>query len=103
MLARQATYTKRTVDVSRAPDRKGGSHVLAYAEQAGGTEANALYGTPDEICAKLEALHKAGAEYVLLTIPGGKEQLRRFARDIMPAFAGVKRAEGVRSDEASHV
>ena len=103
MLARQATYTKRTVDVSRAPDRKGGSHVLAYADRAGGTEANALYGTPDDICTKLEALNNAGAEYLLLTIPGGKEQLRRFAREIMPAFAGVKRGEGVRSDEPSHV
>jgi len=87
MLARQAMYTKRTVDVSRAPERKGGSHVLAYADQAGGTEANALFGTPDEIRTKLEALNKVGAEYVLLTIPGGKDQLRRFAREIMPAFA----------------
>src|SRR5499427_2291508 len=37
-LARQATYTQRTVDVSRAPDAQGrGSHVLAYADKAGGT------------------------------------------------------------------
>ena len=51
-LERQAAYTKRTVDVSRAARRrKGGSHVLAYADKAGGTEENALYGTPDEICA----------------------------------------------------
>jgi hypothetical protein len=34
----------------------------------------------------LAALNKAGAEYVLLTISGGKEQLR-FARDIMPEFS----------------
>jgi alkanesulfonate monooxygenase SsuD/methylene tetrahydromethanopterin reductase-like flavin-dependent oxidoreductase (luciferase family) len=87
-LTRQAAYTKRTVDVSRKPDGKGGSHVLAYADKAGGTEENALYGTPDEICAMLEALQGAGVNYVLLTIAGGAEQLRRFARDIMPAFAG---------------
>ena len=49
-LARQAQYTQRIVDVSRGPDRERGSHVLAYADSAGGTEANALYGTPDEIC-----------------------------------------------------
>ena len=36
----------------------------------------------------LEALQNAGVEYVLLTISGGVEQLRRFAREIMPAFAG---------------
>ena len=29
-----------------------------------------------------------GVEYVILTLLGGKEQLRRFAREIMPAFAG---------------
>jgi len=86
-LARQANYTQRTVDVSRAPDRKGGSHVLAYADKAGGTEEHALFGTPDEIGAQLTALHHAGADYVLLTIFGGKDQLRRFAREVMPGLA----------------
>ncbi len=73
--------------VSRRPDGKSGSHVLAYADKAGGTEENALYGTPDEICAKLEELRKAGVNYVLLTMSGGSEQLRRFAKEIMPNFA----------------
>jgi alkanesulfonate monooxygenase SsuD/methylene tetrahydromethanopterin reductase-like flavin-dependent oxidoreductase (luciferase family) len=86
-LARQAAYTKRTVDVSRKPDGKGGSHVLAYADKAGGTEENALYGTPDEIAAMLEELQRAGVKHVLLVVSGGVAQLRRFAREIMPAFA----------------
>ncbi|MGC1444557.1 MAG: LLM class flavin-dependent oxidoreductase [Xanthobacteraceae bacterium] len=95
-LTRQAAYTKRTVDVSRKPDGKGGSqtgsqpgsHVLAYADKAGGTEENALYGTPDEIAAMLEDLQRAGVHHVLMVVSGGVAQLRRFARDIMPAFAG---------------
>jgi alkanesulfonate monooxygenase SsuD/methylene tetrahydromethanopterin reductase-like flavin-dependent oxidoreductase (luciferase family) len=87
-LARQAAYTRRTVDVSRAPGRAGGSHVLAYADKAGGTEANALYGTPDEVCAMLQAIRGAGAQYVLLTVAGGVDQLQRFARGIMPVFVG---------------
>ncbi len=88
-LARQAAYTKRTVEVSRAPDGKAGSgsHVLAYADRAGGTEENALYGTPEQICAMLEGLQRAGAAYVLLTVAGGSAQLRGFAREIMPRFA----------------
>ena len=86
-LVRQAAYTKRTIDVSRAPDAKPGSHVLAYADKAGATEENALYGTPDEIAGMLDALQKSSVEYVLLTMAGGKEQLRRFAREIMPAFS----------------
>jgi alkanesulfonate monooxygenase SsuD/methylene tetrahydromethanopterin reductase-like flavin-dependent oxidoreductase (luciferase family) len=89
-LAKQAAWTKRTVDVSRNPGAKiggkTGSHVLAYADTAQGTEANALYGTQDEICAKLAELQAAGVEYVILTLPGGVGQLQRFAREIMPAF-----------------
>jgi alkanesulfonate monooxygenase SsuD/methylene tetrahydromethanopterin reductase-like flavin-dependent oxidoreductase (luciferase family) len=89
-LIEQARYTRRTVAVSRAPDGKPGSHVLAYADTNGTTEANALFGTPDEICRMLAALHKAGAEYVLLHFFGGREQLRRFAREVMPEFSEAR-------------
>jgi hypothetical protein len=67
-----------------------GSHVLSYAGTTGATEAHALFGTPDELVPKFEALKRAGVAYVLLTILGGKEQLRRFAREIMPAMAGER-------------
>jgi len=87
-LQRQAAWTKRTVAVSQMPGAKSGSHVLAYAATPEGTEANALYGTPDEICRAVEKLRNAGVEYVILTLLGGQEQLRRFAREVMPAFAG---------------
>jgi len=89
-LARQRDYTRRTIAAARRPDAepgKAGSHVLAYADKQGATEENALYGTPDEIAAMLEALEKTGVEYILLTIAGGRDQLRRFAREIMPAFS----------------
>jgi alkanesulfonate monooxygenase SsuD/methylene tetrahydromethanopterin reductase-like flavin-dependent oxidoreductase (luciferase family) len=86
-LVRQAEYTKRTINVSRDPSAKTGSHVLAYADRAGATEENALYGTPDEIARMIEALRDAGVTYMLLTIAGGVDQLRRFAREVMPAFA----------------
>ncbi len=85
-LVKQAEYTRRTINVARSPDAKPGSHVLAYADRAGATEEHALFGTPDEIARMLEALRDAGVDYILLTISGGKEQLRRFAREIMPAF-----------------
>ncbi|HZQ13275.1 MAG TPA: LLM class flavin-dependent oxidoreductase [Pseudolabrys sp.] len=94
-LERQRDYTRRTIAAARRPDAepgKAGSHVLAYADKAGATEENALYGTPDQIAAMLEALQGAGVEYILLTIAGGREQLRRFAREIMPAFAAQRAA-----------
>ena len=87
-LQKQAAWNKRTVEVSRAPDGKTGSHVLAYAATPQGTEANALYGTPHEISETLGKLQAAGVEYIILTLLGGKDQLRRFAREVMPAFAG---------------
>jgi alkanesulfonate monooxygenase SsuD/methylene tetrahydromethanopterin reductase-like flavin-dependent oxidoreductase (luciferase family) len=90
-LARQAAYTRRTVDVSRPPADasagKSGSHVLAYADKAGGTEEHALFGSPEQIRAMLESLEQAGAHYVLLTFAGGMTQLQRFVREIMPAFS----------------
>jgi alkanesulfonate monooxygenase SsuD/methylene tetrahydromethanopterin reductase-like flavin-dependent oxidoreductase (luciferase family) len=94
-LKRQAEYTQRTIASSRRPDAqpgKAGSHVLAYADKAGATEENALYGTPDEIAAMLAALQHAGVEYILLTVAGGRDQLRRFAREIMPAFTPQRAA-----------
>ena len=86
-LARAAVVRRRTIEVSRAPGRPGGSHILAYEHDDAGNHA-ALYGTPDEIVNKLEALRKAGVAYVLCNFGGGsRESLRRFAREIVPAFA----------------
>ena len=36
---------------------------------------------------KLEALRRAGIEYVILSCGGSRESLRRFAHEIMPAFS----------------
>jgi alkanesulfonate monooxygenase SsuD/methylene tetrahydromethanopterin reductase-like flavin-dependent oxidoreductase (luciferase family) len=51
-------------------------------------EAGTLYGTPDEVRAKLQALRDVGVEYVLLNSPSGLPTLRRFAKEVMPDFAG---------------
>jgi alkanesulfonate monooxygenase SsuD/methylene tetrahydromethanopterin reductase-like flavin-dependent oxidoreductase (luciferase family) len=91
-LARLAQFTQRIIDVSRTPDGKSGSHVLAYADKDGATETNALFGTPDEINSKLDAIRNAGADYVLLVVSGGVDQLQRFKRDIMPNFSTLPTA-----------
>ena len=46
----------------------------------------ALFGTPDGIARKLEALRAGGVDYVMINFGGSRENIRRFARDIMPAF-----------------
>jgi alkanesulfonate monooxygenase SsuD/methylene tetrahydromethanopterin reductase-like flavin-dependent oxidoreductase (luciferase family) len=86
-IARNKAFHQRILDVARAPDRAGGSHILAYSHSAEQIETSPLIGTPDEIAAKLEALRKAGVAYVILSYAGSRDSLRRFARDVMPAFA----------------
>jgi alkanesulfonate monooxygenase SsuD/methylene tetrahydromethanopterin reductase-like flavin-dependent oxidoreductase (luciferase family) len=86
-LARAANVRRRTIEVSRAPDREGGSHILSYDHSDAGNEAAALYGSPSEIMEKLQALRAAGVTYVLANFGGNsRESLRRFAREIAPAF-----------------
>ena len=51
-------------------------------------EAGTLYGSPEEVSAKLQGLRDVGVEYVLLNSPSGLPTLRRFAQEVMPAFAG---------------
>lgn len=51
-------------------------------------EAGTLYGSPEEVSAKLQSLRDVGVEYVLLNSPSGLPTLRRFAQEVMPAFAG---------------
>jgi len=85
-LARAASARRRTIEVSRAPDRQGGSHILSYHHKDDGNEA-ALYGNPDEIASKLEALRAVRVSYVLASFGGSsRTSLQRFAREIVPAF-----------------
>ena len=54
---------------------------------------SAMYGNPDEIAARLEALRQFGVGYVLINGGGsgggarGRASMRRFANEIMPLFS----------------
>ena len=76
--------SRRVDRLAQGPDGQGRARHLSHAD----AESGALYGTPDEIAAKLQALRDGGAEYVLLNCAGGRATLRRFARERMPSFAG---------------
>jgi alkanesulfonate monooxygenase SsuD/methylene tetrahydromethanopterin reductase-like flavin-dependent oxidoreductase (luciferase family) len=54
-------------------------------------DETAIFGTPDQIARKFEALRKGGVEYVIVNFGGSIANIRRFARDIMPAFADQPR------------
>ncbi len=86
-LARQASIHDRMIERSRGPDGSRRSHIMAYADKAGATEAHALFGPPEEIVAGLQALHAVGVRYVLMS--GGdatRQSMRRFAAEVMPAL-----------------
>ena len=68
---------------TQALARRSNFHDTREAAQAG-----TMYGSPDEISESLQALRDLGVEYVLLNSPGGIPSLRRFAKHVMPAFAG---------------
>lgn len=70
---------RRTQNLARRPN---------FQDTREAAETGTLYGTPDQVAGKLQALRDVGAEYVLLNSPGGIHSLRRFAKEVMPSFAG---------------
>jgi alkanesulfonate monooxygenase SsuD/methylene tetrahydromethanopterin reductase-like flavin-dependent oxidoreductase (luciferase family) len=83
---------RRMTNLAQTPDGKSKSSMMSFADTREASEESALYGTPDEIARKLEVLRGHGIEQVLLNGPGGsREQLRRFARDVMGGFLGGPR------------
>jgi alkanesulfonate monooxygenase SsuD/methylene tetrahydromethanopterin reductase-like flavin-dependent oxidoreductase (luciferase family) len=85
-LAEQARVHSRMIERSRGPDGSKRSHVMAYADQAGATEAAALLAPPSEIIAGLQALQAVGVSYVLISGGEARQSMQRFAAEVMPAF-----------------
>jgi alkanesulfonate monooxygenase SsuD/methylene tetrahydromethanopterin reductase-like flavin-dependent oxidoreductase (luciferase family) len=80
---------QRLARLAADPTGKAKSSMLTFAETLDAAAESALYGSPEEIAAKLATLRAAGIEHVLLNGPAGsRENLRAFAREVMPAFAG---------------
>jgi alkanesulfonate monooxygenase SsuD/methylene tetrahydromethanopterin reductase-like flavin-dependent oxidoreductase (luciferase family) len=81
---------RRLTSLAQAPDGKNRSSMMTFADTREATEESALYDMPDKIAQKLERLRALGIEHVLLNGPSGsREHLRRFAREVMPAFVGL--------------
>jgi alkanesulfonate monooxygenase SsuD/methylene tetrahydromethanopterin reductase-like flavin-dependent oxidoreductase (luciferase family) len=81
--------------LARRPDGETRARYLLDDEKEARHESaeSALFGSPEEIMRKLEILRKGGVEYVIINFGGSRENIRRFARDIMPAFVGEPRAQ----------
>ena len=84
-LEKQAAWTRRTVASRRRRQQDRLPCAGLCGDTAGHRGQRALrHGRRGR--RGFEALRKAGVDYVILTLPGGQEQLRRFAREVMPAF-----------------
>jgi alkanesulfonate monooxygenase SsuD/methylene tetrahydromethanopterin reductase-like flavin-dependent oxidoreductase (luciferase family) len=68
---------RRTQQLARRPN---------FRDTREAAEAGTLYGSLEEVSAKLHALRDVGVEYVLLNSPAGLPTLRRFAQEVMPGF-----------------
>jgi len=90
-LERRMEAQRRLEAISSAPGVKNTASIMAYSDTREASEESALYGNPDESAVKLDNLRKLGVAYVLLNGGGlvghASESLRRFSREVMPAFA----------------
>ena len=83
---------RRMTELATAPGAVKSS-MLSFDYTLDAAEESALYGMPDEIARKLDTLQAAGIAHVLLNGPAGSvSNLQRFAREVMPAYAGTARA-----------
>ncbi len=89
---------QRLARLAEVPGAATKSSMLSFDQTLDAAGESAMYGTPDEIAAKLSLLRAAGVEHVLLNGPAGsRENLRAFAREVMPAFAGPSAPAGERA------
>ena len=84
-VAQQAGVHNRMIERSRGPDGSNRSHIMAYANKAGGTEAHALFGPRPDIIAGLQAPQAVGVRYVLISGGETRQSIQRFAPEVMPA------------------
>ncbi|HEY0425770.1 MAG TPA: hypothetical protein VGC82_20805, partial [Rhodopila sp.] len=84
---RRITAQRRLHAISQRPDGNNTASIMAFSDTREASEESALYGTPDEICRKIELMQAQGVEYLLLNGGGtSRDNLRRFAKEVMPHF-----------------
>jgi alkanesulfonate monooxygenase SsuD/methylene tetrahydromethanopterin reductase-like flavin-dependent oxidoreductase (luciferase family) len=86
-IERRMAAQKRLHAISQRPDGNNTASIMAFSDTREANEEATLFGTPDQICRKLQRLQAAGVEYILLNGGGtSRQNLRRFAKEVMPHF-----------------
>ena len=83
---------QRTAGLAQTPDKSNEATLLSYSRhRARRPPTRRCTARPTRSPRKLEVLRDAGFEQILHQRPAGsRENLRRFARDVMPAFSGAR-------------
>ena len=88
-IQRRMVAQKRLHDISQRPDSNNTASIMAFSDTAEANEEATLFGTPEEIVRKIQRLRDQGVEHILLNGGGtSRDNLRRFAREVMPHFKG---------------
>jgi alkanesulfonate monooxygenase SsuD/methylene tetrahydromethanopterin reductase-like flavin-dependent oxidoreductase (luciferase family) len=88
-IERRMAAQRRLHDISQIPGGNNTASIMAFSDTREANEEATLFGTPDEIIRKIQRLRDQGVEYILLNGGGtSRENLRRFAREVMPHFKG---------------
>ena len=91
---RRIIAQRRLHSISQRPDGNNTASIMAFSDTREASEESALYGTPDEICRKIEKLQAQGIDYLLLNGGGtSRQNLRRFAKEVMPHFQTSRPAQ----------
>jgi alkanesulfonate monooxygenase SsuD/methylene tetrahydromethanopterin reductase-like flavin-dependent oxidoreductase (luciferase family) len=99
---RRMAAQRRLHNISQRPDGNNTASIMAFSDTREANEEATLFGTPDEIVAKIRRLQDRGVEYILLNGGGtSRENLRRFAREVMPAFKDSPVRRGVPERQAA--
>jgi alkanesulfonate monooxygenase SsuD/methylene tetrahydromethanopterin reductase-like flavin-dependent oxidoreductase (luciferase family) len=86
-IERRMAAQRRLHDISQRPDQNNTASIMAFSDTREVNEEATLFGSPDEIIAKIQRLRDQGVEYILLNGGGtSRVNLRRFASEVMPAF-----------------
>ena len=84
---RRMTASARMHAISQTPGNDNKASIMAFSDTREANKEAVLYGSPDEICRKIERLRDAGVDYLLLNGGGtSRQNLRRFAKEVMPHF-----------------
>jgi len=88
-IERRMIAQRRLHNISEIPGGQNTASIMAFSDTREANEEATLFGTPDEIIRKIQRLRDEGVEYILLNGGGtSRENLRRFAREVMPHFKG---------------